>query len=78
MIHVIWALPPRKHITPISYWNEDVSQTKHICDTNLYIFKGYIRLWHNPSDCTMALGSTQPPTDMSTRYISWGVKVAGT
>jgi hypothetical protein len=26
----------------------------------------------NPSDCTMALGSTQPLTEMSTRSISWG------
>jgi hypothetical protein len=25
----------------------------------------------------MALGSTQPPTEMSTRSISWGVKAAG-
>jgi len=25
----------------------------------------------------MALGSTQPPTEMSTRYISWWVKAAG-
>jgi hypothetical protein len=28
--------------------------------------------WHNPSDRTMALGSTQPRTEMSTRSISWG------
>jgi hypothetical protein len=27
---------------------------------------------HNPSDHTMALGSTQPLTGMSTRSISWG------
>jgi hypothetical protein len=26
----------------------------------------------NPSDRTMALGSTQPLTEMSTRRISWG------
>jgi hypothetical protein len=32
---------------------------------------------HNPSGCTMALGSTQPLTEMSTRGISWGVKAAG-
>jgi hypothetical protein len=30
-----------------------------------------------PSGRTMALGSTQPLTEMSTRNISWGVKVAG-
>jgi len=33
--------------------------------------------WHNPSGCTMALGLTQPLTEMSTRNISWGVKAAG-
>jgi hypothetical protein len=27
---------------------------------------------HNPSDRTIALGSTQPLTEMSTRNISWG------
>jgi len=31
---------------------------------------------HNPTGRTMALGSTQPLTEMSTRNISWGVKVA--
>jgi len=33
--------------------------------------------WHNPSGRTMALGLTQPLSEMSTRNISWGVKVAG-
>jgi hypothetical protein len=33
--------------------------------------------WHNPSGRTVALGSTQPLTEMSTRNISWGVKAAG-
>ena len=28
--------------------------------------------WHNPSGRTMALGSTQPLTEMSTGNISWG------
>ena len=28
--------------------------------------------WHNPSDRTMALGRTQPLTEMSTRDVSWG------
>jgi len=27
--------------------------------------------WHNPSGRTMALGSTQPLKEMSTRCISW-------
>ena len=28
--------------------------------------------WHNPSGRTMALGLTQPLTEMSTRNVSWG------
>ena len=31
----------------------------------------------NTSDCTMALGSIQPLTEMSTRNIFWGIKAAG-
>jgi hypothetical protein len=40
---------------------------------------GVIGIFHryNPSDRAMALGSTQPLTEMSTRDISWGVKAAG-
>jgi hypothetical protein len=33
--------------------------------------------WHNTVGRTMALGSTQPLTEISTRNISWGVKAAG-
>jgi len=32
---------------------------------------------HNPSGHTVALGLTQPLTEMSTRIIFWGVKAAG-
>jgi hypothetical protein len=32
--------------------------------------------WHNPVGRTMALKSTQPLTEMNTRNISWGVKMA--
>ena len=32
--------------------------------------------WHTPSGRTMALGLTQPRTEMGTRNISWGVKTA--
>jgi hypothetical protein len=35
------------------------------------------RWWHNPFGHTMALGSTQPLTEMSTRNISWGIDAAG-
>jgi hypothetical protein len=34
-------------------------------------------IFHNPVGRTMALGSTQPLTEMSTRNISWGVNAAG-
>ena len=30
--------------------------------------------WHNPSGHSMAPGLTQPLTEMSTRYISWGLR----
>jgi hypothetical protein len=30
---------------------------------------------HNPSGCTMALGATQPLTEMSTRNISWQINL---
>jgi hypothetical protein len=33
--------------------------------------------WHNPFGRTMALGSTQPLTEMSTRNAYWGVKATG-
>jgi hypothetical protein len=36
-----------------------------------------IFLWCNPSDRTIALESTQPLTEMSTRNILCGVKAAG-
>jgi len=40
---------------------------------------GIIAIFHsrNPSDRTMALGLTQPLTEMSTRNIPLGVKAAG-
>jgi hypothetical protein len=42
------------------------------------IHDGGIRIfhWHNPSGRTMALGSTQPLTEMSTMNISWGENAA--
>jgi hypothetical protein len=44
------------------------------------IADGVIEIFHchNPSGRTMALGLTQPLTEMSTRNISWEVKSAGT
>jgi hypothetical protein len=33
--------------------------------------------WHNPSGCTVALGLTQTPTEISTRKVMLGVKLVG-
>jgi hypothetical protein len=55
-----------------------VAQLLRYCATNrkvaVSIPDGVIGIFHlhNTSDRTMALGSTQPLTDMSTRSISWG------
>jgi hypothetical protein len=60
-----------------------VAQWLRHCATNrkvaVSIPDGVIGIFHshNPSDRTMALGSTRPLTEMSTRSISWGVKAAG-
>jgi hypothetical protein len=55
-----------------------IAQWLRYCATNQkvagsipdFILKFFIDI--NPSDSTMALGSTQPLTEMSTRRISWG------
>jgi hypothetical protein len=55
-----------------------VAQCLRYCATNRKVAgsipDGVIGIfhWHDPSDRTMALGSTQPLTEMSTRSISWG------
>ena len=55
-----------------------VAQWLRCCATNQKVAgsipDGVIGIFHphNPSDRTMALGSTQPLTEMSTRRISWG------
>jgi hypothetical protein len=47
------------------------------CATNRQVANWIFFQWYNPVCRTMALGSTQPLTEMSTRNISWGVKAAG-
>jgi hypothetical protein len=53
-----------------------VAQWLRCCATNRKvagsITAGVSGFFIFPSDCTMTLGSTQPPTEMSTRNISWG------
>jgi hypothetical protein len=60
------------------YWRTAVAQWLRCWATNWKVAgsipAGVIGIfhWHNPSDHTMALGSTQPPTEMSTRSIPGG------
>jgi len=55
-----------------------VAQWLRCCATNRKVAgsipNGVIGIFHshNPSDRTMALGSTRPLTEMSIRTISWG------
>jgi hypothetical protein len=55
-----------------------VAQWLRFCATNWEVAgsipDGVIGIfyWHNPSDRTMALVSTQPLPEMSTRSIYWG------
>jgi hypothetical protein len=42
-----------------------------------FLMVSWIFHWQNPFGCTMALGSTLPLIEMSTRNISWGVKAVG-
>ena len=61
-----------------STWWTAVAQWLRCCATNRKVAGSIpdgvtgIFHWHNPSDRTKALGSTQSLTKMSTRRISWG------
>ena len=55
-----------------------VAQSLRYCATNRKVAGSILNVvieifhCHNPSDRTMALGATQPVTEISTRSISWG------
>jgi len=59
-------------------WGTAIGQWLRCCATSRKVAGSIpggvigIFLWHNPSYRTMALGSTQPLTEMSTKNISWG------
>ena len=67
-----------KSNTSTRYTGTVVAQWLRCCATNRKVAgsipDGVIGIfhWHNPSDHTLALGSTQPLTEMITRNISWG------
>ena len=56
--------------TTIAQWLKCCATNRRVAGS---IPAGVIGIFHghNPSDRNMALGSTQPPTEMSTRSISW-------
>ena len=70
-----FACPPKGKHTWRS-WLRHNSTNRKVAGSIPYGVIGIFH-WHNPSIRTMTLGSTQPLTEMSTWYISWGVKTAG-
>ena len=73
----------RLELYKFKYWGTRCRSWLRYCTTSRRVADsipdGIIRIfsWRNHSGCTMALGSTQSLTDMSTRNISWAVKAAG-
>ena len=71
------------YIQYLNVWGTAVAQWLRCCATNLKvagsISDGVIGIFHghNSSNGTIALVSTQPLIEMSTRSIFWGVKAAG-
>jgi hypothetical protein len=72
-----WPLFPHRKYSRYSFLFAVAQWLRH-CATNRKVAgsipDGVIGIFHshNPSGRTMALGSTQPLTEMSTRDISWG------
>ena len=70
-IHVFMYLCIIHKGTAVAQWLRCCATNRKVAgsitDCVIGIFHG-----HNPSDRSMALGSTQPLTEMSTRRIAWG------
>jgi len=68
---VEYLLYPKDVGTAVSHWLSSCATNRKVSGL---IPDGVIGIfhWHNPSDRTMALGSIQSLTEMSTRSISWG------
>jgi hypothetical protein len=74
--HVLWTVRYKIHLflrtaTAVAQWLRYCATNRKVAGS---IQDGVIGIfhWHNPSDRTMALGMTQPPTEMSPRRIFWG------
>jgi len=57
--------------TAVAQWLRRCAITRKVTGSIPDGVIGIFRL-HNPSDRTMALGSTQPLTEMNTRSMCWG------
>jgi hypothetical protein len=57
-------------------WLRHCATNRQVADSILDGAIGYFH-WHNPFCRTMALGSTHPLTEMSTRKVSWGGNAPG-
>ena len=81
--HFQFISPPQKNRTAYVIMGAAVAQWLRCCATNRKVAgsipDGVIGIFHrhNPPDRTIALGSTQPLTEMSTRITSSGVNAAG-
>jgi len=58
-------------VTAVAQWLRRCATNRKVAGSILVGVIGFFH-WHNPSDRTMALGSTQTLTEMSTTSISWG------
>jgi hypothetical protein len=78
---------PPEYCSQYGYWEADLWCTRwrswlRNCTTNRKVAGsipgGVIGIfhWYNPSGRTVALGLTQPLTEMSTKNIFWGVKAS--
>jgi hypothetical protein len=56
--------------TAVAWWLRCCATNQKVAGSIPYGVIGIFH-WHNPPDRTIALGSTQPLTEMSTRRISW-------
>ena len=67
----VFTLLPSSLGTAVAQWLRRCATNRKVAGSIPNGVNGIFH-WHNPSDRTMALGSTQPLTEMSTRTISWG------
>ena len=76
LLHVEGANVSMKNLVQLCSWLRHWATSRQLVGSVPDDVNGSFR-WHNPSGRTLSLGKTQPPTERSTRNISWGVKAAG-